>query len=197
MRTAMIEASVRLAREVEYVGAGTIEYLVDDDGFYFIEMNTRIQVEHPISEQITGLDLVEEQLRVAAGEKLSVSQDDVDFKGVAFEFRINAEDPDNDFFPSPGELTRFDLPSGPGVRVETGYVAGDAVPPYYDSLLAKVVVHGRHRREAIARSVQALRELTVEGVTTTRDVHLRLLTESAVADGPVTTSWLESWLAEK
>jgi acetyl-CoA carboxylase biotin carboxylase subunit len=196
VRTAMIEASVRLAKEVEYVGAGTIEYLVDDDGFYFIEMNTRIQVEHPISEQITGLDLVEEQLRVAAGEKLSVSQDDVDFKGVAFEFRINAEDPDNDFFPSPGELTRFDLPSGPGVRVETGYVAGDAVPPYYDSLLAKVVVHGRHRREAIARSIQALHELTVEGVTTTRDVHLRLLTESAVADGPVTTSWLERWLAE-
>lgn len=196
VRAAMIKASVRLAKEVEYVGAGTIEYLVDADGFYFIEMNTRIQVEHPISEQITGLDLVEEQLRVAAGEKLSVSQDDVTMNGVALEFRINAEDPDNDFFPSPGELTRFDLPGGPGVRVETGYVAGDSVAPYYDSMLAKIVVHGRNRPEAIARSIQALAELNVEGVSTTRDVHLRLLRDSAVAEGPVTTRWLEEWLAE-
>ncbi len=114
---------------------------------------------------------------------------------MAFEFRINAEDPDNGFFPSPGELTRMDLPGGPGVRVDTGYVAGDTVPPYYDSLLAKVVVHGRDRDEALARSVQALRELRIEGVSTTRDVHLRLLQDTAVKDGPVTTAWLEELLA--
>jgi acetyl-CoA carboxylase biotin carboxylase subunit len=195
MRSAMTAASVRLAAEVGYVGAGTIEYLVGEGGFYFIEMNTRIQVEHPISEQITGVDLVAEQLRIAVGEKLSFTQEELRAQGVAFEFRINAEDPDNGFFPSPGELTRFDVPGGPGVRVETGYVCGDAVSPYYDSLLAKVVVHGRDRGEAIARSIQALQELNVEGVNTTRDIHLKLLRESAVRRGPVTTSWLESYLA--
>jgi len=195
MRREMTAASVRLAAEVGYVGAGTIEYLVGEHGFYFIEMNTRIQVEHPISEEITGVDLVAEQLRIAAGEKLSFAQEDLQAYGVAFEFRINAEDPDNDFFPSPGELTRFDLPGGPGVRVDTGFVCGDSVSPYYDSMLAKVVVHGRDRDEAVARSIQALGEMNVEGVKTTRDIHLKLLRESAVREGPVTTSWLETYLA--
>jgi acetyl-CoA carboxylase biotin carboxylase subunit len=195
-RQAMIEASTRLTREIGYVGAGTIEYLVGADGFWFIEMNTRIQVEHPISEEITGFDLVAEQLRVAVGERLSLDGTAVRPSGVALEFRINAEDPDNDFFPSPGELTRFDLPGGPGVRVETGYVAGGKVPPYYDSLLAKLVVHGRDRDEALARAVQALQELRIEGVRTTKDVHLRLLRESAFRDGPVTTAWLEGFLAQ-
>ncbi len=194
VRAEMLAASVRLAREIGYVGAGTIEYLLDDDGFYFIEMNTRIQVEHPVSEEITGFDLVAEQLRVAAGERLGIDGDSATPDGVAFEFRINAEDPENGFFPSPGELRRFDLPEGPGVRVESGYVVGDTVPPYYDSLLAKVVVHGSDRAEAIERSVRALDALVVEGVTTTRDVHLRLLRESAVKDGPVTTTWLEEFL---
>jgi acetyl-CoA carboxylase, biotin carboxylase subunit len=194
-RHAMVEASVRLAREIGYVGAGTIEYLVTADHFYFMEMNTRIQVEHPISEQVTGVDLVAEQLRVAAGEELSFDGDATAAGGVAFEFRINAEDPDNAFFPSPGTLTRFDVPGGPGIRVETGFVAGGAVAPYYDSLLAKLVVHGRDRQEAVARSVQALGELCVEGVSTTRDVHLRLLEDSSLKDGPVTTSWLEGFLA--
>jgi acetyl-CoA carboxylase biotin carboxylase subunit len=196
-RRAMIDASVRLTREIGYVGAGTIEYLVGADGFYFMEMNTRIQVEHPISEQVMGVDLVAEQLRVAAGERLSFDGDDREPDGVAFELRINAEDPDNGFFPSPGTLDRLDLPGGPGVRVETGYVAGASVAPYYDSLLAKLVVHGRTRAEALARSVQALDELRVEGVATTRDVHLRLLVDSAVRDGPVTTSWLEGYLQKE
>lgn len=196
IRAEMTAASVRLAAEVGYVGAGTIEYLVAEDSFYFIEMNTRIQVEHPISEEISGVDLVAEQLRIAVGEKLSFAQEDLQAYGVAFEFRINAEDPANDFFPSPGDLTRFDLPGGPGVRVDTGYVCGDSVSPYYDSMLAKVIVHGRDRREAIARSIQALREMNVEGVTTTRDIHLELLRESAVREGPVTTSWLETYLAD-
>ncbi len=196
MRAEMTAASVRLATEVGYVGAGTIEYLVGENGFYFIEMNTRIQVEHPISEEISGVDLVAEQLRIAVGEKLSFAQDDLQAYGVAFEFRINAEDPENGFFPSPGELTRFDLPGGPGVRVDTGYVCGDTISPYYDSMLAKVIVHGRDRAEALARSIQALGEMNVEGVVTTRDIHLRLLKESAVREGPVTTSWLETYLVE-
>ncbi len=196
LREAIAQASVRLAQEVGYHGAGTVEYLVDDDGFYFIEMNTRIQVEHPVTEMVTGFDLVAEQLRVAAGEPLSVTQDDLALEGTAFEFRINAEDPTTEFFPSPGELTRFDLPGGPGVRVETGYVAGDAIPPYYDSLVGKIVVHGRDRADAVAKSIQALSELVVEGVPTTRDVHLRLLTDSAVASGPVSTAWLETNLAD-
>jgi acetyl-CoA carboxylase biotin carboxylase subunit len=195
LRGEMIEAAVRLTGSIGYVGAGTIEFLVSGDSFYFMEMNTRIQVEHPISEVVTGADLVGEQLRIAAGETLTFDGDLREPDGVAFEFRINAEDPDNDFFPSPGQLTRFDVPGGPGVRVETGFVAGDQVAPYYDSLLAKVVVHGRDRDEAVARSVQALTELRVEGVRTTRDVHLRLLRESAVRQGPVTTAWLEQFLA--
>lgn len=196
LRTAMLDASIALTRQVGYVGAGTLEYLVAGDEFYFIEMNARIQVEHPISEQITGLDLVAEQLRVAVGEPLSFDPADVVVTGVCFEFRINAEDPSQDFFPSPGTLERFDLPGGPGVRVETGYVAGGTVSPYYDSLLAKVVVQGKDRAEAIARSIQALSELCIEGVAHTRDLHLRLLRESDVANGPVTTAWLEAYLAQ-
>jgi acetyl-CoA carboxylase biotin carboxylase subunit len=194
LRKGMVEAAVRLTADIGYVGAGTVEFLVSGPDFYFMEMNTRIQVEHPISEMVTGVDLVREQLRVATGERLSFDGDAREADGVAFEFRINAEDPDNDFFPSPGTLTRFDLPGGPGVRVETGFVVGDQVAPYYDSLLAKVVVHGRDREEAVARSGQALGERQVEGVRTTRDVHLRLLRESAVRHGPVTTAWLEELL---
>lgn len=196
LRSAMLEASVELATSVGYVGAGTLEYLVTGEEFYFIEMNTRIQVEHPISEQITGLDLVAEQFRVAVGDPLSFDPANVAATGVCFEFRINAEDSTNDFFPSPGTLERFDLPGGPGVRVETGYVAGGTVSPYYDSLLMKVVVQGKDRAEAIARSIQALSELQIEGVQHTRDLHLRLLRDSAVADGPVTTAWLETYLAQ-
>jgi acetyl-CoA carboxylase biotin carboxylase subunit len=195
VRREMVEAAMRLTGTIGYVGAGTIEFLVSGDSYYFMEMNTRIQVEHPISEVVTGADLVAEQLRIAAGDKLGFDGDLREPDGVAFEFRINAEDPDNDFFPSPGQLTRFDVPGGPGVRVETGFVAGDTVAPYYDSLLAKVVVHGRDREEALARSVQALTELRVEGVQTTRDVHLRLVRDSAVRQGPVTTAWLEDFLA--
>lgn len=192
VRQAMAQAAVRLAGEVGYRGAGTVEFLVVGDDFYFIEMNTRIQVEHPISEEITGVDLVAAQLRVAAGEPLGMTQDDITRTGVALEFRINAEDPDNGFFPSPGELTRFDLPAGPGVRVETGFAAGDTVSPYYDSMLAKIVVHGKDREQALARGRQALDELAIEGVTTTTALHRRLV--DGIADGAVHTLWLEEWL---
>ena len=194
VRRSMCEAAVALAASVGYRGAGTVEFLVDGDAFYFIEMNTRIQVEHPISEAVTGVDLVLEQLRIAADERLSVAQADVPVEGVALELRINAEDPDNDFFPSPGKLERFDLPAGPGVRIETGFVAGDTVSPFYDSLLAKIIVWGAHREQAFARARQALAEFAVEGVSTTIGLHRRLLTSPDLASGPVTTRWLEGWL---
>lgn len=194
VRKRMADAAAALCVEVGYRGAGTIEYLLVGEEFYFIEMNTRIQVEHPITEAITGVDLVAEQLRVAGGEPLSVAQEDITLEGAAVELRINAEDPDKNFFPSPGPLERFDLPAGPGVRVDTGFVAGDTVSPYYDSLLAKVIVYGSDRTEALTRARQALRELRVEGVKTTAPLHARLVDAVQEQDGPVHTKWLESWL---
>ena len=194
VRRAMTEAAVALTASVGYRGAGTVEFLVDGDAFHFIEMNTRLQVEHPISEAVTGLDLVVEQLRIASGDRLSVGPDELALEGVALELRVNAEDPDQDFFPSPGKLERFDLPGGPGVRVETGFVAGDVVSPYYDSLLAKIVVWGADREQAFARARQALDELVVEGVATTVALHRRLLASDDLRAGPVTTRWLENWL---
>ena len=191
LRQEITEAAVRLTAQVGYRGAGTVEFLVEGERFYFIEMNTRIQVEHPITEMVTGVDLVAEQLRVAAGESLSVTQEEVSLTGSAVEFRINAEDPDQDFFPSPGEITRFDPPSGPGVRVDSGFVAGGQIAPYYDSLLAKVVVHGQDREQALARARQALTELTVDGITTTRSMHLELLDDPALQQGGVSTTWYE------
>ncbi|WP_277454866.1 acetyl-CoA carboxylase biotin carboxylase subunit [Janibacter sp. DB-40] len=191
LRDEITDAAVRLAAEVGYQGAGTVEFLVEGERFYFIEMNTRIQVEHPITEMVTSADLVVEQLRVAAGEPLSVAQEDIVLSGAALEFRINAEDPEQDFFPSPGELTRFDPPTGPGVRVDSGFVAGGQIVPYYDSLVAKVIVHGRDREEALARAEQALTELTVDGVVTTRGLHLSLLADEEFRRGGVTTTWFE------
>ena len=191
VREEMTAAAVRLTREVGYRGAGTVEFLVEGDRCYFIEMNTRIQVEHPITEMVTGVDLVAEQLRIAAGEPMSVSQEEIGLVGTALEMRINAEDPDQDFFPSPGEITRFDLPNGPGVRIDSGFVAGGSIPPFYDSLLAKVVVHGRDREQALARARQALGELTVEGIVTTRSLHLALLDEPDLQRGGVSTTWFE------
>lgn len=192
VRARMAQAAVDLCHEVGYRGAGTIEFLLAGENFHFIEMNTRIQVEHPITEAVTDVDLVAEQLRIASGEPLSVTQDDIAVEGVALELRINAEDPDQNFFPSPGTLDRFDMPAGPGIRVDTGFVAGDAVSPYYDSLLAKLVVHGPDRAVAFARAAQALRELRVEGIKTTAPLHARLV--GAVQAGPVHTTWLEGWL---
>ncbi len=191
LREEMTAAAVRLAAEVGYQGAGTVEFLVEGERFYFIEMNTRIQVEHPITEMVTDVDLVGEQLRVAAGERLSVTQEEIALTGAALELRINAEDPDQDFFPSPGEITRFDQPGGPGVRIDSGFVAGGQIAPFYDSLLAKLVVHGRDRDEALARARQALGELGVEGVTTTRSLHLGLLEDAELQKGGVSTTWFE------
>jgi acetyl-CoA carboxylase biotin carboxylase subunit len=186
---------VRLASQVGYVGAGTVEFLLEPSGeFHFIEMNTRIQVEHPITEAVTGLDLVAEQLRIAAGEPLSVAQADIGLAGAAVELRINAEDPDHGFQPAPGTLQRLDLPGGPGVRVDTGFVAGDRISPYYDSMIAKLVCAGADRDQALARARQALDELVVAGVATTAGLHRRLLDAEDIRAGAVHTTWLEEHL---
>ncbi len=191
-RASINEAAVRLARQVGYVGAGTVEFLLTPSGeFFFIEMNTRIQVEHPVSEVITGVDLVSEQLRIASGEPVSFAQEDVAIGGAAVELRINAEDPDNQFQPTPGELSRLDLPGGPGVRVDTGFVAGDRISPFYDSMIAKLVCFGPDRDTALTRARQALAELRVEGVPTTASTHRRLLDEADLRAGAVHTRWLE------
>ncbi len=196
LRRRMEEAAVAVARAVDYVGAGTVEFLLDRDGsFYFIEMNTRVQVEHPCTELVTGIDIVKEQLRVAAGDPLSFDPEGVQMRGWAIECRINAEDPARDFRPSPGAITRFDVPAGPGVRVDQGVQAGDSVSPFYDSLLAKVIVHGRDRAEALSRMRRALAEFRVEGVETTIGLHERILADPAFVAGEVDIEFLEDVVA--
>jgi acetyl-CoA carboxylase biotin carboxylase subunit len=194
VRSALCDAAVRLTREVGYVGAGTVEFLVEAGEYFFIEMNTRIQVEHPITEWVTGLDLVAEQLRIAGGAPLSVTQDDVACRGASIEFRVNAEDPDQDFLPSPGTVEALELPGGPGVRVDTALMAGDAVPPFYDSLVAKLSVWAPTRAGALARGRRALAEYRVDGLPTTLGLHRRLLDEPAVIDGTYDITTLERWL---
>ncbi len=186
------EAAVKLAEEIGYVGAGTIEFLLDEDGsFYFMEMNTRIQVEHPVTEMCTNFDLVKEQIRVAAGEPLSFVMNGHRLRGHAIECRVNAEDPARNFQPSPGLITAYHPPGGPGVRVDTHIYAGYTVPPYYDSLLAKVIVHGNHRQEALARMRQALDSFIIEGVTTTIPFLGRVLHHPDFLAGTVDTKFLE------
>jgi acetyl-CoA carboxylase, biotin carboxylase subunit len=192
LRTKMGDAAVHLAQRIGYVGAGTIEFLLDSDGsFYFMEMNTRIQVEHPVTEMCTGLDLVKEQIRVAAGEGLSVPNGSVALRGHAIECRVNAEDPYRNFQPSPGLVTTFHPPGGPGVRVDTHLYAGYTVPPYYDSLLAKVIVHGNDRAEALARMHHALEGFIIEGITTTIPFLGRVVAHEAFQRGDVDTKFLE------
>ncbi len=190
LRAQMGEAAVRLSSAIEYVGAGTIEFLLDEDGsFYFMEMNTRIQVEHPVTEMVTGIDIVKEQIRVAAGEPLSF--DEVNLQGHSIEVRINAEDPYRNFQPSPGLITAYHPPGGPGVRVDTHVYAGYSVPPYYDSLLAKLIVHGRDRAEALARLGQALDSFILEGVKTTIPFLARVIRHPDFVAGNIDTKFLE------
>jgi acetyl-CoA carboxylase, biotin carboxylase subunit len=194
IREEMTGAAVRLAREAGYVNAGTVEFLVEGEEFYFIEMNTRIQVEHPVTEMLTGVDLVKEQIRIAAGEPLRLKQEEVPMAGHAMEFRINAEDPDQDFMPSPGEISFLDVPGGPGVRVDSAIYQGYKIPPFYDSMVGKLIVWALTREEAISRARRALREYRLEGIETTLPLHLRLLEGEVLRSGEYHTGYLEELL---
>ena len=192
LRRRMGDAAVALASNIGYLGAGTIEFLLDTDGkFYFMEMNTRIQVEHPVTEMVTSFDLVKEQIRIAAGEPISYLGDGTRLRGHAIECRINAEDPYRNFQPSPGLITAYHPPGGPGVRVDTHVYAGYTVPPYYDSLLAKVIVHGNTRHEALSRMGQALDSFILEGVTTTIPFLARVIRHPDFVRGQIDTRFLE------
>jgi acetyl-CoA carboxylase biotin carboxylase subunit len=197
-RRGLCRAAVALCEAIDYRSAGTIEFLVDaeTEEFFFIEMNTRIQVEHPITEVTTGVDLVAEQLRLAGGEGLGIAQDDVAPRGCGLELRINAEDPAKNFLPSPGTIERVVLPTGPWVRLDTWLEPGGKVPPFYDSLLGKLVVWGHDRAAAVARARRALRELEVDGVKTTVPLLERLLAEDWFAAGEFHTGTLEAWIEE-
>jgi acetyl-CoA carboxylase biotin carboxylase subunit len=192
LRAAMGEAAVRAGKHIGYVGAGTVEFLLDEHGsFYFMEMNTRIQVEHPVTEMVTNYDLVKEQIRVAAGERLQFKLKGGRVRGHAIECRVNAEDPARNFQPSPGTITVYHPPGGPGVRVDTHIYAGYTVPPYYDSLVAKVIVHGNSRPEALARMNQALDSFIIEGITTTIPFLKRVIQHPDFVAGQVDTKFLE------
>jgi acetyl-CoA carboxylase, biotin carboxylase subunit len=194
LREEMGRVAVKACREVGYSSAGTIEFLLDEGGnFYFMEMNTRIQVEHPVTELVTLTDLVAMQIRVAAGERLEYAQDELIFTGHAMECRINAEDPAT-FTPSPGRITALNLPSGPGVRVDTAIYDGYFVPPHYDSLIAKVIVHSRTRERSIARMRRALESTVVEGIKTTVPLHLTILNDPDFIAGNISTRFMERFL---
>ncbi|WP_407061727.1 acetyl-CoA carboxylase biotin carboxylase subunit [Aureimonas sp. SK2] len=198
LREELCASAVALAKAVHYSGAGTVEYLYDEaaDRFYFIEMNTRIQVEHPVTEAITGIDLVAEMLRIAGGEPLRLKQSDVAVKGHAIEVRLNAEDPARDFAPFPGTVEDLRIPGGPGVRFDSMLYPGYTVPPFYDSLLAKLIVHAETREAAIVRLVRALGETEIGGLKTTKPLFLALAADPAVRAGDVHTRWLEGWLTD-
>ncbi|AGE22984.1 MULTISPECIES: acetyl-CoA carboxylase biotin carboxylase subunit [Geobacillus] len=193
MRRKMGEAAVKAAKAVNYTGAGTVEFIYDhrNKQFYFMEMNTRIQVEHPVTELITGIDLVKEQIRIAAGEKLSITQEDVTFNGWAIECRINAENPAKNFMPSPGKIAMYLPPGGPGVRVDSAAYPGYTIPPYYDSMIAKLIVHAPTRAEAIARMRRALSEFIIEGIHTTIPFHIKLMEHEKFQSGEFNTKFLE------
>jgi acetyl-CoA carboxylase biotin carboxylase subunit len=194
LRAKMAAAALKAAGAVNYVNAGTVEFLLDEQGsFHFIEMNTRIQVEHPVTEIVTGIDLVKEQLRVAAGEPLSFTQDDVGINGHAIECRVNAEDPET-FMPSPGKITTFHPPGGPGIRLDTACYAEAVVPPHYDSMIAKVVALGNTRGEAILRMRRALDSFVVEGIKTNLQLQLRILAEEDFVRGRISTGFMDRFL---
>jgi len=199
LRASLCESATRLAREVGYRSAGTLEYLFDETRgeFYFIEMNTRIQVEHPVTEAITGIDLVRESLRLADGEPLRYEQRDIVMRGAAIECRINAEDPERDFLPSPGRIDELVWPAGPGVRIDSMLYQGYTIPPFYDSLLAKLIVFDESRSAALARLDRALREMKIGGVKTTVPLHQAMLADADIRAGRYHTNYLETWMAQR
>lgn len=191
LRKKMGDTAVRAAKAVGYESAGTIEFLLDKSGeFYFMEMNTRIQVEHPVSEFVSGVDLIKEQIRVAAGEPLSVSQEDITLRGHAIECRINAEDPSRHFMPCPGTVTNLHLPGGNGVRMDTAVFNGYTIPPNYDSMIVKVIVYDRDRQSAIKKMVSTLGEVVIEGVKTNIDFLYELLNNPDFQEGNITTGFI-------
>ncbi|MFA4854139.1 MAG: acetyl-CoA carboxylase biotin carboxylase subunit [Candidatus Omnitrophota bacterium] len=196
MRKRLAELVLRGMKSIGYVSCGTIEFLLDEktNNFYFMEMNTRIQVEHPVTEMVTGIDLIKEQLRVASGEKLKIHQDDVQIRGAAIECRINAEDPDNNFMPCPGKIESLILPGGPNVRLDTHIYAGYEIPPYYDSLIAKLIVHGNNRQEAIRTMRRALSEFYISPIKTTIPFHLKLMDNALFKKGDISTHFLQDLL---
>ncbi|HMN52014.1 MAG TPA: ATP-grasp domain-containing protein, partial [Xanthobacteraceae bacterium] len=196
MRAQIGEICAKAMRELQYSGAGTVEFLYENGEFFFIEMNTRIQVEHPVTEMITGIDLVIEQLRIAAGGTLSFKQEDIKFAGHAIECRVNAEDPLT-FAPSPGTIKHYHAPGGLGVRVDSAVYGGYRIPPYYDSLIGKLIVYGKTRNECMMRLKRALDEFVVDGVKTTLPLFRNLLREADIVNGDYDIHWLERYLAEK
>jgi acetyl-CoA carboxylase biotin carboxylase subunit len=191
-RRALCESAVRLVKSAGYSNAGTVEFLVDkDQNFYFIEVNARIQVEHPVSEMVTGIDLIKSQIRVASGERLGFRQEDVVHRGSAIECRINAEDPSRGFRPSPGKIEKLFLPGGPGVRFDSHVHQGYTVPPNYDSMVGKLIVHQANRREAIRGMLRALSELRIDGITTTVPLLRQILAHSAFGEGDYDTTFVE------
>ncbi len=198
LRKRLGEAAVKGAKSVNYVNAGTIEFLLDkNNNFYFMEMNTRIQVEHPVTEMVTGIDLIKEQIRIASGEKLKVHQEDIHIKGAAIECRINAEDYENNFMPCPGKIETLNLPGGPGVRVDTHIYAGYEISPYYDSMVAKLIAYGPTRNDAIKIMRRALKEFHIAPIRTTVPFHLKLLDDSRFIKGDVSTHFVQDMLAQK
>ena len=197
IRKKMGSIVVDAAKAVQYTNAGTFEFLMDSEGrFYYMETNTRLQVEHPVTEMVTGIDIVKEQIRIAAGERLSFKQSEVTFTGHSIECRVNAEDPDT-FAPSPGTIHAFSVPGGPGVRVDTFAHAECTVPPYYDSMIAKIIVHGRDRQEAIARMRRTLDMTVIEGIKTSVPLHLKILNETDFQAGRLSTSFMERFMPKQ
>ncbi len=195
LRKKMGNAAVAAAKSISYEGAGTVEFLVDDDNnFYFMEMNTRIQVEHPVTEMVTGVDLIAEQIKIAGGDNLEFTQDDIQLNGHAIECRINAEDPSHNFRPSPGKITGWLPPGGPGVRVDSHVYTGYEIPPFYDSLIGKLIVWGKDRNTAIKRMNRALNECAVTGIPTTINFHLSLLNKRKFMEGKIHTKYVEEEL---
>ena len=195
LRKKMGNAAIAAAKSISYEGAGTVEFLVDDDNnFYFMEMNTRIQVEHPVTEMVTGVDLIAEQIKIAGGDNLGLTQDDIQLNGHAIECRINAEDPSHNFRPSPGKITGWLPPGGPGVRVDSHVYTGYEIPPFYDSLIGKLIVWGKDRNTAIKRMNRALNECAVTGIPTTINFHLTLLNKTKFMEGKIHTKYVEEEL---